>query len=540
MWENSRRDFLKVTSLVGLGTTFNHLPLSAKTKKMNVIFIAIDDLNDWIGCFGGNPQVKTPHMDKLAYKNGGMVMYKNYCAAAVCCPSRAATMWGILPSKSGVYGNANNPGKSPVLKDKLTLPQYFSKHGYFSTSMGKIFHKHGKGKGDALDEGEWAFDKWYPTSGGGKGPAGSKPYNQLPLIGNEKSKKKAFAFDWGMMEAKDEETKDYKTGLWAADVLKEDHKKPFFMAVGISRPHLPWYVPKKYFDMYPLKDVKVPEFHLDDLDDILTPEGKKKFAPSNDFLRVQKAGKFKEATQAYLASVSYADACVGVVLDQLNKSKYKDNTSVVIWGDHGWFLGEKLKYRKTHLWEESARCPLIVKVPAMTKSKSKCMRVTNLIDLYPTLIELCGLPAKKDLDGRSFLPLLKDHKKEWPFPTLTAFGHGRTSVRDERYAYMNYGDGTEEFYDHNKDPMEYKNQVKNPEYKKIKEKLKKYIPKKYQNEIPKDEGGKAKDDQRKNTEDKNKIRAEIKRLRVIKDKEKDKDKKGEVIKQINILRKSLK
>jgi arylsulfatase A-like enzyme len=248
------------------------------------------------------------------------------------------------------------------------------------------------------------------------------------------------------------------------------------LAIGISKPHLPWFVPQKYFDMYDLENIVVPEYFEDDLKDIKTPNGKQKFVPSDDFKRVKAAGKFKEATRAYLAAVTSADDCIGVMLETLRNSQYADNTIVVVWGDHGWFLGEKLRYRKTHLWEESTRCPLIMNVPGVTQS-SDCNRVVNLMDLYPTLNDLCGLPAKTDIAGRSLKPLLQGPKTKWDYPTLTTMQSGNHAIRNERWRYIRYVDGTEELYDCEKDPMEWNNLAGKKEHAKIQQELKKWLPK---------------------------------------------------------------
>ncbi|MHC4371397.1 MAG: sulfatase/phosphatase domain-containing protein, partial [Planctomycetota bacterium] len=205
--------------------------------------------------------------------------------------------------------------------------------------------------------------------------------------------------------------------------------------------------------------------------------GGNKFRASEDFLRIKKYDRFEEATQAYLASVSYADDCVGVMLGALARSRYADNTVVVIWGDHGWFLGEKLKYRKTHLWEESARCPLIIKAPGLTSAGKKCHRLVNLMDLYPTLIDLCGLPPKSDIAGRSIKQLLAKPDTKWGYPALTTYQKGNHSIRSERWRYIRYADGVEELYDHRSDPMEWKNLAGDPQYRRAKEELARWLPK---------------------------------------------------------------
>jgi arylsulfatase A-like enzyme len=357
------------------------------------------------------------------------------------------------------------------------MPQYFSKHGYYTLSRGKIFHKHMTSEG--LDEGQWAFDKFVPAgSAGARNPATSDgPANKLPMLDGSRAKGKALAFDWGPTSGRDEGTKDYQTALWAARELEKGFEKPFFMAVGLSKPHLPWFVPQKYFDMYPFDNIVPPEFREDDLDDIKMPNGKNKFGPSEDFLRVKKYDKFKEAARAYLAAVSYADDCIGVMLHALSRSKYAENTIVVIWGDHGWFLSEKLKYRKTHLWEESARCPLLIKAPGLTRPGERCERVVNLMDLYPTLIDLCGLPARNNIAGRSIRTLLEKPDARWDYPTLTTYQKDNHSIRSERWRFTKYADDTEELYDHENDPMEWTNLAGDSKYSAVKDDLARWIPK---------------------------------------------------------------
>ncbi|MBT3378176.1 MAG: sulfatase [Lentisphaerae bacterium] len=454
---------------------------AAAADNPNVLFVAIDDLNDWVGCFGGNPQVKTPNLDTFNAE-GGMIMMDAHTAATVCCPSRSALLTGVHAHRTGVYGNRNNLKKAPKAKDLVTLPEYFSKHGYHSLSMGKIFHRHpapGDKGSKKSDAGQWAFDEYVRTRGF-TGPIGKeRPVCGLAAFPGDKSYHSK-GFDWGPTKGNDE-TKmlDYHTASWAAEQLKtRNFDKPFFMAIGISKPHLPWYVPQKYFDMYPLDEVQLPKTLVNDLDDILDKKGRPVYKPHTTWRRLEKAGRHKEAVQAYLATITFVDDCVGVLLDGLAQSRYADNTIVMLWGDHGWFLGEKQRYGKTKLWQESCRVPMMVKVPGVTPGSKQCMGVVNLIDMYPTLIELCGLPENPVLDGRSFAKLLHNPDMVWAHPTLTnGCFPGFYRIYDGRYGYISYRQkGAEELYDHHQDSLEWTNLARNPEYSGIKTRLSALVP----------------------------------------------------------------
>ena len=424
----------------------------SNTKKYNVIFIAVDDLNDWVGFMDGNPQTLTPNMNKLASQS--MVFDRAYCAASVCNPSRAAIMSGFKPSTTGVYGNSDKPFDLPIFKNSQMLPQYFSTHGYNTFSRGKIYHTPNTGK-ETWDNWENVIGNYghvqkiegYMSNGI---PKGEMPDNM----------------DWFATSQKTEDTPDYLNAKWAAELLQKDFDKPFFLACGIFRPHLEWNVPKEFYDKFPLDKIVLPTVLETDLDDV--GDNTK---PNIDYLTIKKYGKQKEAVQAYLASINYADYCIGQMLDALEKSKYKDNTIVVLWGDHGWHLGEKLRYKKFTLWEEACRVPLIIKAPNVTIAGSRTGRTVNLLDLYPTLIELAGLPKNDKNEGNSLMPLLKNPRIEWDYPSLTQMGEGRNTIRTEKWRYIRYANNTEELYNHEVDSLEWKNLANDAEYYKVKSEL---------------------------------------------------------------------
>lgn len=461
---------------------------SDTAQRMNVLFIAIDDLNDWVGCMGGNPQVKTPHLDDF-HSEGAMVMYNAYAPATICCPSRSAILTGVHAHKTGVYGNKNNLKYAPKAKDLVTLPEYFSSNGYLSLTMGKIFHKHNY-EDRSYDHGQWAFDEYYNTLPGMGPLSQDRPVNGLPNLEDEPPSYHYTAFDWGPTVHNDETRMlDYKTALWAADQLRDrDFEKPFFMAVGFSKPHLSWYIPQKYFDMYPLEDIIIPESRLDDLDDILDANGNKAYNPNWAWRRAEMYDRHKEATRAYLAATTFVDDCVGVLLEGLANSEYAENTIVMIWGDHGWHLGEKLKYGKTQLWQEACRVPFMVKVPGLTPEYKTCQGVVNLIDMYPTLLELCELPENPLNDGRSFAELLRNPDMEWNEPTLTTNSYKMHRIYDGRYSYIvDERRGVEQLYDHRADLMEWTNLVRDTQYAEIKAYLKSYVPVTNEPEAPKND-----------------------------------------------------
>lgn len=451
----------------------------AQKQKPNIVMIAIDDLNDWVGVYGGHPQVKTPNIDKLAQTS--MVFRNASCPGPVCGPSRSALLSGFMPATTGIYGNANNMLNSALVQTHATLPEYFSKNGFLTISSGKVFHTHTTANGE--DHGQWAFDVWHQVTGGNSGVQEDKLFScSKGIINGKKIENPLYASGpandmyFGPAKGLKEDTRDYRTAKWAEKTLQEDYDKPFFLSIGISKPHLPFVVPEEFFNLYGRDTIMVPEYRMDDLDDILDKNGNKANKPDESFLWAKHYGIEKDVVRAYLAAVSYADACVGVVLDALAKSKYADNTIVVLWGDHGWHLGEKLRYRKATLWREVTQLPLMIHVPGM-KSKQDCYRNVNLIDLYPTLIDLCKLPQKKGLDGKSIQPLLENPTQTWT-PTVTTYQQGNHSIMSEKWHYITFQKGVEELYNLQNDPMEWTNlaNISSAEIDSVKKSLKAYVP----------------------------------------------------------------
>ena len=428
-------------------------------SKPNVLMIAIDDLNDWVSCLGGHPGARTPNLDRLAGR--GVLFTNAHCAAPLCNPSRAALMTGIRPSTSGVYDNNQPMRKSAVLQNAVTLPQHFTAHGYRSTGGGKIYH------GSYPDPASW--QDYFPSQQRNKPPdpePPNRPVNGIPNTAH---------FDWGPVSVPDRDMGDFQVVDWAAAELNKAHSKPFFLACGLYKPHLPWYVPPKYFDMFPLDQIALPRVKDDDLDDV--PAIGRKFArPQGDHKNVLDHKQWRKAVQGYLASMAFMDACLGRLIDAFDASAHAKNTVVVLWSDHGWHLGEKLHWRKFSLWEEATRNVFAIVAPGVTKPGMRCSRTVSLLDVYPTLNDLCGLPPRKELEGVSLAPLLRNPEAEWNRPVVTTYFRNNHSIRSERWRYTHYSDGGEELYDHRADPMEWTNLATRSEYSTIKTEMARSIP----------------------------------------------------------------
>ena len=453
--------------------------------RPNVLFISVDDMNDWVGVFGGHPKAKTPHLDRFAGE-GAMVFQNAHCPGPVCGPSRSALLSGFMPNTTGVYGNSTNMLGSEYVQKYATLPEYFSQNGYRTISRGKISHAHFTKNGS--DRGQWMYDHWERTEGGFniiRETLTSRDQNIIngkPGPPSKFTKGSGSPFSWAVGGAAVEDTSDYRTAMWAAEQLQAEHEQPFFLAVGISKPHLPFFSTREFWDLYPEDGDYAPEINENDFNDVLNRSGKPVRSPTPDYLWLKENGLISECARAYLACLSYADYCLGAIFEGLEKSPHADNTIVIFWGDHGWHLGEKLRYRKGYLWSESTRTPMMVRMPGMT-GRNDCERPVNLIDFYPTLLELCGLPEKPELDGRSFAPLLEDPDQEW-HPTVTVAGKGNASIHDERWNYIKRVDGSEELYDLENDPLEWSNLASNPEFFDVKKRLSAYFPKSFANSPP--------------------------------------------------------
>lgn len=409
--------------------------------RPNVLVITIDDLNDWVGCLGGHPQVKTPHIDRLAKR--GVLFANAHVQATYCGPSRVSFLSGRMPQTTGSR-DMTPYSKFDSLKDHPPFPMHFRRRGYDSFGGGKIFH-HGLGNG-------WAKDTWTETIVSGKNPRPKQPIHWQKRV-----------WDWGAIPGKDTDMGDFKLAQNAAKIVARKHDKPFFVVAGIRRPHVPLHTPKKWFDMYPVEDIVLPQAPLEDLDDLPHPEMGLAFHAAPEHQVIVEKKLWKSLVQAYLASISFVDHCVGEMLDGLDKGPNQDNTIVVLLSDHGFHLGEKQHWAKRTLWEETTRVPFIISGPTIKPGRSN--KPVGLIDLYPTLCDLTDLPAPIGLEGHSLIPLLKNPNAKWDHAAFTTFEPGDLTVRTEHWRYIRHPDGKQELYDHRNDPDEWTNLAAKPEHR---------------------------------------------------------------------------
>ncbi|WP_442505835.1 sulfatase-like hydrolase/transferase [Novipirellula sp. SH528] len=442
--------------------------------RPNILFIAMDDLNDWIGVMGGHPQTITPNLDRLAASS---VLFTNaHCTAPACNPSRSAIFTGISPHRSGLYENGQKMRE--VLPDAEIIPKVLSRHGYFSAGSGKMLHYF-------IDAASW--DEYYPKAESENPfPRTLKP-PMRPVSLPRGGPWQYVETDWGPLDGTDEECGgDFLVAQYISNQLAKPHdEKPFFLACGIYRPHEPWFVPAKYFEPFPLDSIQLPPGYREgDIDDL--PADGKKLAQNRYFPHIVKQGQWKKGIQGYLASIHYADAMLGNVLDALEQSQHADNTIVVLWSDHGWHLGEKEHWQKYTAWRACTRIPLMIRAPKGSPGLSAgttpavCNQPTNLLSLAPTLLDLCGLPAEPLHDGPSLVPLLENPNADWPHVSITHLQYpGSYGLSAERYRLVHYASGQEELYDIENDPYEWKNLATEPEYASKLQELRQLAPAKF-------------------------------------------------------------
>jgi choline-sulfatase len=439
-------------------------PCAFAADKPNVLFIAIDDQNDWIGALGGHALAKTPHFDSLAAR--GTVFLNAHCQSPLCNPSRTSLLLGLRPTTTGIYGLAPWFRMLPQWRDRVTLPQHFAAHGYRTLTAGKIYHGgYGRGSGRATE-----FDEWGPAGGIGVKP----PHKLIPPtpMGNHP------LMDWGVFPHRDEDKGDYQVASWAIEQLKSAPKdQPFFLAAGFALPHVPCYATQKWFDLYPDDDSVLPAVRDDDRNDTprfswylhwSLPEPRLKWTKENN--------QWRNLARSYLACTSFVDAQIGRVLGALEEAGLRENTIVVVWSDHGYHLGEKGITGKNTLWERSTRVPLVFAGPGVAKG-ARCDRPAELLDVYPTLVELCALAPRDDLEGHSLIPQLREASAPRSWPAITSHNQGNHAIRSDRWRYIRYADGSEELYDMKGDPHEWTNLAADAKHRDIIAEHRRWLPK---------------------------------------------------------------
>lgn len=435
---------------------FSASSLLAQQKQPNILFIAIDDMNDWTGFLGGHSQTITPNMDKLA--KIGVNFTNAHTSAPGCSPSRNALLYGVQPFKSGLYPFYEHDIHEQLMQQYTSLPRLLKENGYNTFGAGKIHH------GNLKDTREWndyldtkSIKKRF-RAGEGYVKGNNGKYSFRPTLNP------------------DEEHIDHQVASYGIEKLNEKHDKPFFLAVGIVKPHLPFDAPARFFDALP-DDITPPETIENDFEDI--PAVGKSLQKKGEYNHYKSKGVWNDVRKAYLACISWADYNIGRVLDALENSEYADNTIVVLWSDHGFHLGEKETFKKFTLWEEATRVPFIIydtRNKKIQKGRTYAEPV-SLINVYKTIADYTNVSTPDYVDGESLKPIVKDQSVVLDAPTIIAWGRGNYSVRTKSFRYIRYFDGGEELYNHDDDPNEWKNLASDTKFTVLKNELKALLPK---------------------------------------------------------------
>lgn len=479
--------FVAITSFSVISQTEN-----VQHDEPNIVFIAVDDLNDWVGYLGGHPDTKTPNIDKLAKR--GVYFTNAYTVSPICGPSRASVLTGQRPETTGVYHNVG--AYKDYVPNVTALPQFLRKNGYHVMGAGKINHSMSM----LYPEN---FDEYGPSAGAIGGPftleelnlTPKKQFKRLDIHGAESNQKSGIVknvypgkiikrgtlsatlplnginnvldrpfngyntFDWGPVDVTDDEMPDGKVAKWAEQKLSQSYEKPFFLGVGFYRPHQPFYAPRKYFDAFTDVDISLPKVIDNDLDDLSIPASYYAHYPwSGSFDRVQKQHKWQDGVKGYLAAIHFADAQIGRVLDALDNSAHKDNTLIVLWSDHGWELGEKEHWGKHTAWEGSTRVPFVIVPPKnMNIKNSSNNSFVSLLDIYPTIADYANVAIPTYLEGKSLKSLVDGKQDKVRDYSITTLGRASYAIRKGNWKYIHYFDGSEELYNLSIDSHEWHN-----------------------------------------------------------------------------------
>lgn len=455
---------LFISALLSLTIVFCYSSSIAQKgeDKPNVLMIVIDDLNDWVGYLGGHPLVKTPNMDRLA--DMGMAFTNAHTQAPLCNPSRTSFLTGLRPTTTGIYALGPWFRDLEQFREYVTLPQYFEANGYRTMATGKVYHDAfppRKDRRDGVEFTTWGFE-------GGFLPRPEEPIVKStghPLV------------DWGVFPDEDSEQDDWKVAEWAIEQLRDPGKDPFFLSVGFRHPHLPLYATQKWFDLYPEDENLLPVVRADDRGD--TPA----FSwylhwqlPEPRLAWLMMNHEWHAKVRGYLASVSFVDMLVGRLMETLKEEGLMENTLVVLLSDHGYHLGSKAISGKNSLWHESTRVPLIFAGHGIKERGKVSAEPVELLDIYPTLVELAGLPENQAIEGHSLKPILDDVTRQRKWPAITSHGPGNHSIVTKQWRFIQYADGSEELYNIRDDPYEWRNLATVDDYQAILQSLRGHIP----------------------------------------------------------------
>jgi len=435
-----------------------------KSAPRNVLFLVADDLNTLLGCYG-DPRAKTPHLDRLARR--GVRFERAYCAFPLCGPSRNSLLTGLYPNANGVL--ANGQIFRQTIPAQPSLPQVFRQHGYFAGRIGKMYHYNvpaSVGTDGHDDPASWELEL---------NPAGVDRLEEQPMITSLVPGQFGPTLSWHASSHPDERHTDgliARDAEWVLERMARQRERPFFLAVGFFRPHTPFVAPKApYFEHYPEAEMPVVRGVEDDQADIpaaALASARREEAAMSDAQR-------RQAVQAYYASISFMDAQVGRVVDALDRLGLADDTVIVFTSDHGYHLGEHGLWQKRSLFEESARVPLLIVAPGISKANTTVAAPVSLIDLFPTLAELCGIPAPANLQGQSLVPMVRDPSaigRGWALTQTAHNGVSGYSLRTPRWRYTEWNEGeARELYDHDVDPRELANLASSAAHAQIIEEL---------------------------------------------------------------------
>ena len=433
----------------------------AASAGPNVLVLSLDDQNDWLGFLNNHPGTRTPNLDALAAES--TVFTHAYTTAPMCNPARTAIFFGQPPHRSQVYdhGDESDAALERFLPEHASLADHFWSAGYETLLSGKVASGMQERCGSAADRVERsAEDDWV------------SPYDSRPL--GPRGGPRGANIDFGPSGRPLDEEPDVITARWAADHL-EHARTPFVLCYGTIRPHTPWRIPQEFLAQHPIEDVVVPEVRPGDLDDLSDYVRDDILTKQRQFGILRDSGLWEEAVQAYQASTTLADHCIGIVLDALAASPHADDTVVVVFSDHGFHLGEKLHLHKFTLWERATRVPFLLRAPGTLEPGSFDIPVSTL-DLGPTVAELCDVEIKGPHEGASLVPLIRDPSRADERPPVTTWLEGNHAVRRSQWRYIRYRTGDTELYDHAADPNEFTNLAGRPEHRSVEAELGAFLP----------------------------------------------------------------